>query len=135
MKYRISKAKQLFIILSVAVTAIMLGALPLQASAYTSVGGFAAACADGGTGPVCADNLPKVDPSSVTIARIMSFVFALAGIISLLIMTLAGFRYVISRGDPENIKKAKNTIIYAAVGLAITMSAYGIVTFVYGRVK
>jgi hypothetical protein len=79
--------------------------------------------------------LPQVDATNITVQSILSFIFALAGIISLLIITLAAFRYTISRGDPENIKKAKNTIIYASVGLAITMSAYGIVTFVYGRVK
>ncbi len=79
--------------------------------------------------------LPSQDLGDSTIHSVLSFVFALAGIIALLMISIAAFRYVISRGDPENTKKAKNTILYAVVGLVIAMSGYGIVTFVFSKVK
>ena len=81
------------------------------------------------------DGLPKQALSGSTIQGILHFVFGLAGILALLMISIAAFRYVISRGDAENIKKSKNTILYAIVGLVIAMSGYGIVTFVFGRIR
>ena len=81
------------------------------------------------------DTLPKADLTSGTIQSVLHFVFGLAGILALLLISIASLRYVISRGDAENVKKAKNTILYAIVGLVIAMSGYGIVTFVFSRVR
>jgi hypothetical protein len=77
------------------------------------------------TGP-----LPKVSASGAKLQAILSIVFATTGAIALLIITVAGFRYVISRGDPNAIAGAKNAIIYAVVGLIISITAFSIVTFV-----
>ncbi len=81
------------------------------------------------------DTLPDSSLTSGTVQSVLHFIFALAGIIALLFISVAAFRYVISHGDAENIKKAKNTILYAIVGLVIAMSGYGIVTFVFSRVR
>jgi len=52
------------------------------------------------------------------------------GAVAVFIITLAGFKYVTSGGNPENVAKAKGTIIYAAVGLVVSLIAFSIVTFV-----
>jgi hypothetical protein len=72
---------------------------------------------------------PKVAADQGAVNTIMQVVFSIAGAICLLIITLAGFKYVISRGEPQAVAKAKNTIIYAVIGLAITILAYAIVSF------
>lgn len=77
--------------------------------------------------------LPKVLANDSQIQIVLEIVFGLAGAIAALIVTIAGFQYVISMGDPQKVAKSKNTIIYALVGLAVALSAFSVVRWVIGR--
>jgi hypothetical protein len=44
---------------------------------------------------------------------------------------VGGIRYVISAGNATQITAAKTTILYAIVGLVISIAAYAIVTFIF----
>lgn len=79
-------------------------------------------------------NVPKVDASKAGLQPVLQIVFGLAGGVALIVIIIAGIQFSISGGDPGKVAKAKNAIIYAAIGLAISISAFGIVTFVVGRV-
>lgn len=59
---------------------------------------------------------------------------AIAAAVALLMIVWGGFKYVTSKGDPSATAKARGTIIYAAVGLAICILAFAIVQFVIGNV-
>lgn len=74
-------------------------------------------------------NIPQGDLTDVSVRSGMRLAFGLAGGIALIIVTLAGFKYVLSQGNPQETAKAKDTILYALVGLVIMVLAYGIVTF------
>ncbi|HEU4914807.1 MAG TPA: hypothetical protein VFT16_05430 [Candidatus Saccharimonadales bacterium] len=90
---------------------------------------FIAAVID--TGP-----LPKptgVDDAS-KLQTALSTVFLVLGAIALLVITIAGFMYTISHGDPKIIEQAKNAILYAVIGLVVSISAFAIVNFVAGRI-
>ena len=80
-------------------------------------------------------NLPKVDTgnNSQTISTVLGIVFAIAGALALLMITVSGLRYITSAGNPEKTAKARNGIIYSLVGLAIAVSAEAIVAFVVNR--
>lgn len=78
--------------------------------------------------------LPRATVDSASVGNILQIVFALAGGIALIIITLAGLRFVVANGDPQTVAKAKNTIIYAVLGLVVSLSAYSIVAFYMGRV-
>ena len=45
-------------------------------------------------------------------------------------LIIGGIRYVISGGDSKKVTDAKNTIMYAIIGLIIAILAYAIVNFV-----
>lgn len=68
-----------------------------------------------------------------TINSIKNIVFSLAGGLSLLFVVIGGVRYIVSQGDPNATSQAKNTILYALVGLVVTVFAYAIVGFVIGN--
>ena len=68
------------------------------------------------------------------IKLILGIVFGIVGALSLLVITISGFRYVVSAGDPKRIAQAKDGIIYALVGLGVALIAEGIVTFVIGNI-
>jgi hypothetical protein len=61
--------------------------------------------------------------------RILQIVFGLAASIALLIIVIAGFRYIIAAGDPESVSRAKKAILYAVIGMLISLAAFSIVTF------
>lgn len=79
-------------------------------------------------------DIPKgpADPNAATNA--LQIVFGIAGAIALLFITLGGFKYIISQGNPQETAKAKDTILYALIGLVVVLFAFSILTFVIGRV-
>lgn len=56
----------------------------------------------------------------------------LVGAVSVIMVVVGGLRYVISGGNSASVGAAKNTILYAIVGLVIALLAYAIVNFVIG---
>lgn len=69
------------------------------------------------------------------VATVMNTVFMIVGIISVFMIIWGGVRYSISAGDAAKVAAAKNTIIFAVVGLAVSMSAFAIVRFVVAKVN
>lgn len=57
----------------------------------------------------------------------------LIGAISVLVIIIGGIKYVVSNGDSGAIQSAKNTIMYAVIGLLVAILAYSIVNFVVGQ--
>lgn len=78
-------------------------------------------------------NIPNAAANTANLADILSFVFGLAGAIALLIITVAGFRFITSQGEPAKVATARMTILYAVVGLIICVFSFTIVKFVLGR--
>src|ERR1700689_3149713 len=84
------------------------------------------------SGQTCDTGLPQVQDTNFT--TIFQYLFGFMGALSVLIIVIAGLRFILANGDPQTIAKARNTIIYAAVGLAIAVSGQIIVTFVLNNV-
>ncbi len=68
------------------------------------------------------------------IRKLTSWVLLAVGTISVIMLIYGGFRYVISGGDSKKVTDAKNTILYAIIGLIISMLAYAIVSFIISAV-
>jgi len=112
-------------------------AIALVAIASVSYLGNQLAGSSGGSPGVSGidvSSLPKTAATSTTVSTLLSIVLTVVGALSLLFITIGGFRYVISQGDPQATAKAKHTIIYAVVGLVVAVFAQVIITFVIGRV-
>lgn len=62
-----------------------------------------------------------------TVANILLF---LVGAIAVIMLIIGGFRYVVSNGDANAISGAKNTIMYAIIGIIVAFLAYAAVNFV-----
>ncbi len=77
--------------------------------------------------------LPKQELTSNTFSSVLSVVFGVLGVICVLVIALAGLQYVLSGGDPQKTAKAKNTILYAVIGLAVAIVAVSIVNFVFNK--
>ncbi len=67
------------------------------------------------------------------IARIINTLSVIVGAICVIMIIIGGFRYVTSAGESNSVSGAKNTILYAIVGLIIVAFAQIIVQFVLQR--
>ncbi len=59
----------------------------------------------------------------------------LIGAVSVVMIIYGGFKYVTSAGDTSAVSSAKNTILYAVVGLVVALAAYAIASFVIGAIN
>ena len=73
---------------------------------------------------------PKLETIVRNVVLILSWIVGVAAVIMIVI---AGLKYITSSGDAGGIQSAKNTLLYAIVGLLIAIFAQVIVRFVLGR--
>ena len=85
---------------------------------------------DGSNG--CGDQGLQFNTAVTTMINILSSVI---GVVAVIILIVAGFRFITSSGDTNKVGSAKNTIIYALVGLAVVALAQIIVHFVIVEVQ
>lgn len=68
------------------------------------------------------------------IQNILNAIIAVAGIVSVVFIIIGGIQYTTSAGDPGKTKKAKDTILYALIGLIICALSFAIVNFTISRI-
>jgi hypothetical protein len=76
-------------------------------------------------------------PSGVqqnNVESLLMTVYVVAGIVAVLAIMYGGVRYTLSGGDSGNVKSAKDTILYAIVGLVVIIMAAAITDFVIKNV-
>lgn len=83
----------------------------------------------------CDIGLPKVTANGGQVNNLLAIVFGAFTAIAVLMLVIAGLRFVTAQGDANEIAKARKTIIYAVVGLVISLSAEAFVAFVLGKVQ
>lgn len=104
------------------------GAQSLKDSACEGVAlGGGSNCSDPGA-EAAAQN--QINTTVGTVINILSIIVGVAAVIMIII---GGFRYVTSGGDSASVNGAKNTILYAIIGLVVVALAQFIVRFVLGR--
>lgn len=62
-----------------------------------------------------------------TITNVLLFII---GAISVIMLIIGGIRYTVSNGDQAAVTSAKNTILYAVIGIVVAILAYALVNFV-----
>lgn len=66
--------------------------------------------------------------------NIINAVIGVSGLIAVIFIVIGGFQYMTSTGDATKIQKAKNTILYAVIGLVICALAFAIVNFAIANI-
>ncbi len=60
---------------------------------------------------------------------------AIIGVIAVVMIIYGGVKYITSGGESSNVSSAKNTIVYAVIGLIVVALAQFIVQFVLDKVN
>jgi TRAP-type C4-dicarboxylate transport system permease small subunit len=69
-----------------------------------------------------------------TILIIVNYVLVIVGVVALAYLIYGGFLYITSHGDTSQVDSAKNTIVYAVIGIIVIGVAAAVVNFVVGAV-
>lgn len=113
------------VILPVIVCALVVlggAALSASASAITIQEGAEAARCDGCPADLFGDH--------GVFKQITNTILYIVGIVAVVMLIIGGIRYVVSGGDAKKVTDAKNTVLYAIIGLIICFLAFAIVNFV-----
>ena len=75
-------------------------------------------------------NVSNVSNLQSVITNILNSIIAVSGIVAVIFIIIGGINYMTSSGDSAKVQKAKNTILYACIGLIICALAFAIVNWV-----
>ena len=82
-------------------------------------------------GDTCAGDQSDANKSLDSIIKtIINILSIIVGFVSVVMIIIGGFKYITSGGESSNVTGAKNTIMYALIGLVIVALAQVIVRFV-----
>lgn len=112
------------------------GLVTLSASGVVSVLGASAAHAEVagiGEGAASAKGNDQKDDLVSQIKIVTNTMLFAIGVVAVMMLIVGGFKYIFSSGDTKNVTSAKDTILYAVVGIVVALLAYAIVNFILGQ--
>ena len=95
-------------------------------------------CPPGSTSSICADANkqaanPNDNPVVDTIAKATKIISMIIGVAAVILIVVSGLTLVLSAGSPEAVKKSRNRIIGAIVGLVVSATAWLLASFVLNQ--
>ena len=105
------------------------GTITLTTGVHSMYGKTSADCAKAASLAANPDGCDSRNLNSVVQTIVNTIIFAV-GIIAVIMVIMGGIQYSTSQGDPGKVKKAKDTILYGIIGLAVAILAFAIVNFV-----
>lgn len=120
-----------------AVVAALVLVLGLVAAPAHATNVFSGPCSNGAakTSAVC-QGQTKSNPlvgSNGLLVKVTHIVAILAGTAAVIIIIVSGFRFILSDGDSSKATTARNSLIYAVVGLVVVILAQSIISFVLSK--
>lgn len=88
----------------------------------------------GGNFSNAAEKLPHYCTATGLLQYIINIILSLVGGITILFIMIGGFRYITSSGNQETAGKAKQTVLWAVIGLAVVMMAAAMVNIIINLV-
>ncbi len=88
--------------------------------------------------------IKKVDPkdigydgfvksaSNATLGTVLNAIYVIAGVVGVLIIVFAGYKFVTSNGDANQVAAAKKAILGAVIGIIIVMIAFTVTQYLIG---
>lgn len=135
MRYRIG---HIILVIMVSITAVLVGtqannSLVFAVSDELKTEVCQGANAEGSTSKGC-DQAGSAQSLNKTLALVINMLSFIGGVIAVIMIIVAGFKFMTAQGDSGSIASARNTLLYAIVGLVIIAMAQVIVQFVIKKV-
>ena len=112
---------------------LMIGLLGVFTPAVSAANGIDI-CSNGNENSVYCKNKSSGETQvNGIIKTIVEVLLTAVGAISIIMIVIGGIMFALSSGDTQKAAKARNTVLYAVVGLAVSLFASAIVNFVFNR--
>ena len=115
-------------------TALMMAVLPVSMAVAAPATDICSGTAK--TSAYCKDKTstdPIAGPNGILI-NVANLIAIIAGIVLVIMLIVAGIRYITSSGDSNGIQKAKDTIMHALIGLIVIVFARTLIAFLVSRI-
>lgn len=76
---------------------------------------------------------PTGDPN-IVVGRVIRLIIGLSGSIALIFFIYGGFLWLTSAGNPNNIDKGRNAMLWSAIGIIVVLTSYILVRFVFSLI-
>lgn len=106
--------------------------VPLSTTVSAAQGLVDQSCTNVGANGFCAHTGSNTDPNQ-QVKNLIDLMMFVVGAIAVITIIVGGLKYVSADGDAGKIKGAKDTILYAVVGIIVALLAYAIVQFIVGQ--
>lgn len=106
--------------------AALIGAFVLAPISSASI--LDGACSGVAGNEIC-DKSGQTDATPL-IRNIINILLYIVSVVSIIMIIVGGMRYILSSGDSGKVASAKNTVVYAAVGLIVAVFSWVIVNLV-----
>lgn len=80
-------------------------------------------------GGVCSTGLPAVQASEANLATMMQLVFGVIGAATIIVIIIGALNMTMAEGDAQKVARARQAVVFALVGLVISISAEAIIAF------
>lgn len=86
---------------------------------------------------VLAESTPLFNPLRVTtfpalVNNVITGILGVVGAISLVMMVIGGIVWMTSSGNADRIRRGRDTLLWAILGLVVIFLSYAIINFVFG---
>lgn len=121
--------KKFLMVLALTAMAFLGTAVPAYADEYTAI------CDDSQLDPAVKDEICNTTVNDnrnlmTVIQGIVNVAIGVIGIAAVVVIVMAGQRYITAQGDPGKLKMAKDMILWGIIGLVVALLAYAIVNFI-----
>jgi hypothetical protein len=114
-------------LVAVLMMAGFLAVVPSQAQAADCDGGSIRACID------CAPANTKGQTVQEGIRIAVNTLLFVVGVASVIVLIVGGLRFILAGGNASSVASARDSILYAVIGIVVALLAYAIVNFVLGQ--
>lgn len=131
---KLSIKTKILALLAVPLFALSVVAVPVYAATNPTInmrGGIDSAKGDD-QAPCLFGNETGCEGQTPLFKIITNVLLFIIGAVSVIMLVIGGIRYTVSAGDSSAVTSAKNTILYAIVGIIVAILAYAVVNFVLG---
>lgn len=128
-------SKIAFIVSAIVIAAIMMFGIGLVGPEDVFASAKDQLCqGSGGSGGANCTHAGESNDLSTIIKNIVNILLFLVGAVAVIMIVISGFRYTTANGDQSSVKAAKDTLLYAIVGVIVAIASYAIVNFVLLRI-
>jgi hypothetical protein len=87
---------------------------------------------------VCSDanaqTAAKTNPIIIALKALLELLSIIAGVASIVVLIISGFRFITSDGDANSIKTARDGVLYVVIGIVVVVVAQSIIAYVINKI-